>query len=226
MDSTATMRAATPAATEQRAGQVEGLRSQYGLLARRHQARLRRAVAHILRDRSEVEDVVQQALLVAYSALASFSGAAPFASWLTRIAVNEALLRARQAGRQQQAVAALAWSTGPAGDPEQEAGWREDAARVRAALRRLPGRHREALCLAADELSGAEIAAALGIRLGAAKVRVHRARGALRTLLAQAAPARPGTPRLALAPRRGGRDGRGGQEAPRVEDVAEARASG
>ncbi len=92
--------------------------------------------------------------------------------------------------------------------PEQEAGSREAIRRVQAALPRLPARHRELLHLVLDGLSQAEIAATLGIREGAVKVRVHRARKALRTLVRggrRPIPAR--SPLLAVALERAGLNG-------------------
>jgi len=178
----------------------------FDLLVRRHEKRLRRAVRGVLRDRSEVEDVVQQAFVQAYAGLDRFAGQAAFATWLTRIAVNEALMRARRSRQVERAVIALAlWAEEHGRNPEQEAGTREAMARVREALPLLRARHREVLQLAVVHgLTSAEIADRLGVREGAAKVRLHRARQALRARIdggpapARSAPGLP--PRLALAP--------------------------
>src|SRR5687767_13264827 len=71
----------------------------FEVLMRRHNERLYRAARAILRDDAEAEDVMQQAYVNAYAHLRQFDGRASFATWLTRIAVNEAISRARRRGR-------------------------------------------------------------------------------------------------------------------------------
>jgi RNA polymerase sigma-70 factor, ECF subfamily len=202
-------------ADEELVGEVlAGSRSCFDLLVRRHEGRLHRAVRSVLRDRSEIEDVVQQAFLQAFTQLSGFAGRAAFSTWLTRVALNEALMRTRRFRRVERATLELAPGAENLPEtPEQEAGSREAVRRVQAALPRLPPRHRELLHLVLDGLSQAEIAAALGIREGAVKVRVHRARNALRTLVRggrRTVPAR--SPRLAVAPVRAGLYGSLGQQ--------------
>ena len=68
----------------------------FEVLMRRHNQRLHRAARAILRDDSEAEDAVQQAYLNAYRHLNQFEGRAQFSTWLTRIAVYEALARRRR----------------------------------------------------------------------------------------------------------------------------------
>ena len=74
-----------------------GERDLYELLLRRHNQRVYRAIRSVLRDEVEVEDVMQQAYVLAYVHLDQFAGLARFSTWLVRIAINEALARARQA---------------------------------------------------------------------------------------------------------------------------------
>src|SRR5687768_12715440 len=71
----------------------------FELLMRRHNERLYRAARAITRDDREAEDVMQQAYVNAFSNLRQFKGHAQFATWLTRIAINEALARVRRRGR-------------------------------------------------------------------------------------------------------------------------------
>src|SRR6187455_3819078 len=71
----------------------------FEILMRRHNERIYRAARAILRDDTEAEDVMQQAYVNAYTHLRQFDGRAQFATWLTRIAVHEALARARRRGR-------------------------------------------------------------------------------------------------------------------------------
>src|SRR3954451_265862 len=71
----------------------------FELLMRRHNQRVYRAIRSMLRDDSESEDVMQDAYVRAYEHLAQFEGRAQFSTWLTRIAVNEALKRLAARGR-------------------------------------------------------------------------------------------------------------------------------
>src|SRR5229473_122762 len=67
-------------------------------LMRRHNQRIYRAVRAVLRSDDEAEDVLQQAYLNAYKHLDQFAGDAQFSTWLTRIAVNQALGHRRRQG--------------------------------------------------------------------------------------------------------------------------------
>lgn len=69
------------------------------LLTTRNNQRLFRAAWSILKDRSEAEDVVQAAYLRAFAAIDTFEGRSSLSTWLTRIAINEALGRLRAAKR-------------------------------------------------------------------------------------------------------------------------------
>src|SRR5438874_5796189 len=71
----------------------------YELIMRRYNQRLYRAVRAILRDENETEDVMQDAYVRAYQHLNQFAGRSQFSTWLTRIAVHEALARLRRRGR-------------------------------------------------------------------------------------------------------------------------------
>ena len=71
----------------------------FELLMRRYNERLYRAARAITRDDREAEDVIQQAYVNAFANLRQFKGHAQFATWLTRIAINEALARVRRRGR-------------------------------------------------------------------------------------------------------------------------------
>ena len=76
-----------------------GQTAQFELLMRRYNERVYRAARSILRDELEAEDVMQQAYVNAFTHLRQFNGSARFSTWLTRIAVNEALARVRRRGR-------------------------------------------------------------------------------------------------------------------------------
>src|SRR5690348_17614095 len=74
----------------------------YEIIMRRYNQRLYRVARAIVRNDSEAEDVMQDAYVRAYQHLDQFARRAPFATWLTRIAVHEALARVRQHNRFQQ----------------------------------------------------------------------------------------------------------------------------
>ncbi|HUR81329.1 MAG TPA: sigma-70 family RNA polymerase sigma factor, partial [Thermoanaerobaculia bacterium] len=146
----------------------------------------------ILRDDREAEDVMQQAYVNAYAHLRQFDQRAAFATWLTRITVNEALARLRRRGRYQQfeegAEEASEVSMGSPSlpDPERQAIGRELGRLVEAAVDRLPDGNREVFVLREVQgLSTREAAESLGISEDVVKARLSRAKAALRRDLIQ-----------------------------------------
>jgi RNA polymerase sigma-70 factor, ECF subfamily len=88
---------------EEIVGQVKaGDTALYEIIMRRYNQRLYRVARAILRDDAEAEDVMQDAYVRAYQHLDQFAGRALFSTWLTRIAVHEALSRLSKRGRNQQ----------------------------------------------------------------------------------------------------------------------------
>lgn len=77
----------------------EGRASAFEELMRRHNRLLFRAALGIVRDAAEAQDVVQEAWLHAFQGLGAFRGEASLATWLTRIAINQALAHQRKRGR-------------------------------------------------------------------------------------------------------------------------------
>lgn len=73
----------------------------YEIIVRRYNQRLYRVVRAILRDDAETEDVMQDAYVRAYQHLRQFEARSSFSTWLTRIAINEALARLRRRNRLQ-----------------------------------------------------------------------------------------------------------------------------
>src|SRR5438270_13110211 len=71
----------------------------FEILMRRYNQRLYRISRAILREDSEAEDVMQDAYVRAYEHLGQFAGKAAFSTWLTRIAIHEALARKRRRSR-------------------------------------------------------------------------------------------------------------------------------
>lgn len=160
-------------------------------LVRRHAGRVHRAVRSILRDDAEVEDAVQQTFLQAFVALARFEGASSFSTWLTRIALNEAMGRVRRRWAVIDSAFDPDAAASPVPGPEREAAAREALALVRRAVHRLPPGHREVFRLRHVEgLSTTQAAARLGITESAVKIRLHRARRFLGAATGTGRPAR------------------------------------
>jgi RNA polymerase sigma factor (sigma-70 family) len=78
---------------------LQGEKDLYALLVRRYNQRLYRVGMSMINDDAEVEDVMQVAYIKAYENLAQFEFKAVFSTWLTRILINECLLRIRKRKR-------------------------------------------------------------------------------------------------------------------------------
>lgn len=163
----------------------------YELLMRRHNQRLYRIARAILRDDAEAEDVMQDAYVRAYQNLASFEGRAKFATWLTRIAVHEALARSRKRGRFQSLDSEEQLMGDPMNSvissnrsPEQETYDRELAAVLEKAILALSDEYRLVLMLRDVEgASTQEAAECLDLTEENVKVRLHRAHAKIRKQL-------------------------------------------
>ena len=172
----------------------------YETFVRGHGGRVRAVAERYLRNAEDVSDVVQETFLSAFKALAAFEGKAQLATWLHRIAINAALMKLRtlqRKGEQQseheidelqpQFVGLGAHATSRRAfvdEPEDDLSRAETRAYVRRCIDGLPELYRTALLLRdIEEMDNDEVANALGITVNAAKIRVHRARLALRTML-------------------------------------------
>ncbi len=171
----------------------------------------------ILRDRQDAEDEVQNSFWKAWRHLGQFQRDAKFSTWVSRIVINQCLMRLRRerkasflhlddgvAGGE---IAAIDLPD-PAPTPEAEYASRELRAIVRREIRRLPPLLRHALVLRdVEELAMEDVARRLGISVVAAKSRLMRARLELRgRLKAQSVAWRPKSVPLP----RGGRNRNGG----------------
>ena len=176
-----------------RAGQEEA----FDTLVRAHSGRMLSVCRRILRDEEEAKDAVQEAFLSAFRGLERFGGASLLGTWLHRIAINAALMRLRSRKRHpEEAIEELLPAFSEDGHARAEpTDWSPTALRlvetretrelVRGAIDRLPDLYRTVLLLRdIEELDTAETAEALGVTEGVIKVRLHRARHALRRLLA------------------------------------------
>jgi RNA polymerase sigma-70 factor (ECF subfamily) len=165
---------------------LEGHVGLFEVLMRRHNERLYRAARAILRDEAEVEDVMQQAYVNGYAHLRQFDGRASFATWLTRIAVNEAIGRARRRGRyeafdERHAGFDKVLPMPTANNPERQAFAHEMTVILESAIDTLPDGLREVFMLREVEgLNTAETAQSLDVSEDVVKTRLSRARASLR----------------------------------------------
>jgi RNA polymerase sigma-70 factor (ECF subfamily) len=160
----------------------------YEILVRRHNQRLYRAIRAIVRDDGDVEDVMQQAYVDAYTHLDQFRGTAKFSTWLTRIAVNRAIRSGSRARRGPEMAPpagdhelAIAHAAAPNPDPEHALYGRELSVVLESLIERLPESFRVVFVMREVEgLSTAETAACLEINEETVKTRLHRAKGLLK----------------------------------------------
>jgi RNA polymerase sigma-70 factor (ECF subfamily) len=165
-----------------------GDRALFEILMRRHNQRIYRAARAIVKNESEVEDVMQQAYINAFTHLHQFEERSQFSTWLTRIAVNEAIAR-----RQKMRVAAMTENLGEGGEdaartitsphptPEHQAYARELERVLEEAVDELPEAYRSVFMLRDIEgLSTIETGEGLGLGEEAVKTRPHRARAMIR----------------------------------------------
>lgn len=164
-------------------------------LLQRHTAKIFRVAMHILGSREDAEDVVQESFLKAFQHLKHFEERALFSTWLTRIAVNEALIRLRKSRRaptrsideetdENTALADRVADWRP--NPEQLYSTAELRKILQQALASLPDSYRVVFLLRDVEgLSIAETAEMLGLCVSNVKARLFRARLKLRKQLSQ-----------------------------------------
>ncbi len=154
------------------------------------------SVARRYLGEEDARDAVQEGFLSAFKAIDRFDGRARLSTWLHRIVVNHCLMKLRRPStKREESIEPLlpmfledghraepgkAWPL----DAEERLTRAESRTLVRRSINRLPERHRTVILLRDIEgLSGREAAQRLGITANAVKVRLHRARQALRTLM-------------------------------------------
>jgi RNA polymerase sigma-70 factor (ECF subfamily) len=158
----------------------------FEILMRRHNQRLYRVVRAILRDEAETEDVLQDAYVRAFMHLDQFLGRARFSTWLTRIAVHEALRRQNRRRRFTGIEDVVDSLESPAPGPAEGAANGELRELLETSIDRLPKDYRTVFVLRDVEgLSTAETAKSLAILEQTVKTRLHRARRQLRSHLEQ-----------------------------------------
>lgn len=163
---------------------------------RAHAGRMLAIARRYLKCEHDSADAVQDAFVSAFRGLASFEGTADVGTWLHRIVVNACLMKLRsKARRRAVAIEELlptfdeeghhsqpvrSWSPGF----EELSGRKEVCTEVRECVESLPDSYREVLILRdVEEMDTETTAKMLGLTPANVKVRLHRARQALRTLL-------------------------------------------
>ncbi|MBZ5586040.1 MAG: RNA polymerase sigma factor [Acidobacteriia bacterium] len=170
---------------------IAGETALYEILMRRYNRRLYRAARSITRDDAEAEDIVQEAYVRAYAHLRQFAGNAKFSTWLTRIAVYEALARVKR-NRRTISLPGTGDETEygmdnmKSDDPSPEARFSEGEARtlIETVIDALPDGYRSVFVLREIEgLSSAEAAECLETTEENIRVQLHRSRRMLRKSL-------------------------------------------
>jgi RNA polymerase sigma-70 factor, ECF subfamily len=167
---------------------LRGQTALFEVLMRRHNERLYRTARAITRDDAEAENVMQRSYVNAYANLRQFSGNARFVTWLTRIAVDEALARVRRHRRYEHhddnvPEAETFRSRTSADRPKSQtfAGELRDV--LEGAIDGLPDGTREVFMLReVDGLSTTEVSECVGVSEDVVRTRLSRARFTLRRL--------------------------------------------
>jgi RNA polymerase sigma-70 factor, ECF subfamily len=172
-------------------------------IVHRHRDRLYAVVQGLLRNHADAEEIVQDTFVRAHRGLAKFRGDSSLATWLHHVAVNLARNRYWYFHRRKRhdtlsldcplsedGTGTFADLLPSAADgPSRQAITEEFTELVTVCMDQLPAAHREILSLRNTlNRSYAEIAAMLGIEVGTVKSRIARARGQLRSLMAQTCP--------------------------------------
>jgi RNA polymerase sigma-70 factor (ECF subfamily) len=158
-------------------------------LRRRHSDKIGRSVYRIVRNWEDSEDVLQDSFLKAYIHLKRFEGRSSFSSWLTRIAINSALMMLRKkryrselslnSGSEDQETARTFDPPDLSECPATRFERRERAEMLERAILRLPRGRQDVVDLHTQGCSTKEIARTLGISTAAVKSRLSRAKIAL-----------------------------------------------
>lgn len=168
--------------------------SAFEALVKRHETSVFRVVFRITRDKEDAKDVVQQSFHKAFTHLRTFEGKSSFYSWLTRIAINEALMHLRK-NRKWRAVSLDDMSSehhetsgtveilDSAANPEDQYVQGERKRILSSAMKRLPSSMRNAVRLQLEDKTIVEIAEILGVGAPTVKARLFRARGKLHDVL-------------------------------------------
>jgi RNA polymerase sigma-70 factor (ECF subfamily) len=155
----------------------------FTLLMDRHLATVKKRIYRFVRNAAETEDLLQEVLLKVWLHLSTFRSESSFRTWMTRIAINEALqsFRRKRSGRIAYARYDFDNLASPGESPCQSLTNRERQQTLRNAVATLPANYRQVLILRDfEELSEKETAQSLHLSITAVKTRLRRARLMLR----------------------------------------------
>jgi RNA polymerase sigma-70 factor (ECF subfamily) len=167
-------------------------------LVNRYESKVYRLAIRMLRNPQDAEDALQETFLQVYRGLNSFEGRSAFSTWLFRLATNVCLMKIRH--RETEPSKLLPWEDylprHEEGEHPQIVNWtdrpeevllsKESREKMLEALEKLPPEYRAVFILRDMEgFSNSEAGEALGITVAAVKSRLHRARLALRGMLAE-----------------------------------------
>jgi RNA polymerase sigma factor (sigma-70 family) len=167
-----------------------GQSSAFATLSERYRQQLFRAAHRITRSREDAEDAVQDALLRAFVHMRDFDGRSKLGTWLTRIAINSALMILRKKRASPEIATDSNDKLGAdvlhyevpdhRANPEVSYAKSEEEGILKKAIQRLRPTLRVVIHIHLQERSMQETAGAIGISLGAAKGRMFHAKNALR----------------------------------------------
>jgi len=158
---------------------LEGQTECFAVLMDRHSVAVRRRIASIIGNATDAEDLLQEVLLKVWRHLSTFRSESSFRTWITRVAMNEALqlYRREQCRPTCQPLGDLDAFASSCESPHQAFTRVQATEAVRNALDRLPDKYRQVLILCdLEELSARETAKWLKASIPAVKTRLFRAR--------------------------------------------------
>jgi RNA polymerase sigma factor (sigma-70 family) len=173
---------------------LNGDKQKYALLMRKYNQRLYRIGKGYLKDEAEIEDVMQEAYIKGYQNLSKFENRSEFATWITRILINECLQRLKKKKRialidnneENSETMNLTDKT----NPETESLNKELKGYLEATIAQLPEKYRSIFIMREiEKMSIAETCEALDITESNVKIRLNRAKEMLRNSLMSTYPA-------------------------------------
>jgi RNA polymerase sigma factor (sigma-70 family) len=170
----------------------QGQAEAFGALCQPFARKLIQSAQRITKNREDAEDALQNALLSAFIHIKNFDGRSSFSTWLTRIAINSALMTLRKKRRSREIPIAsgdvganeVGWDVpDPSANPEKLCAQREKERILKEAICELRPTIRQAVEFQLREFSMEETAGMTGVSVAAAKGRLFHARRALRVAL-------------------------------------------
>lgn len=172
---------------------LDGEKELFEILVRRNNQKLYRVVRSYLKNEAEIEDVMQNSYIKAYTKLYQFNQESQFSTWLIRIAINESLARIKEKGK----VLHLNNFAATANDdfdleirdqhnlnPHEKMAQKETKQLLETAIDQLGIKYRTVYIMKEiEEMSLKEVAAVLDISLANVKIRLHRAKKMLKETL-------------------------------------------